>query len=259
METHIGNTVIEHCLWTKRFSVDKAYGHNETEAQINDSYEVELNSTVHEVLNAYAKPKGLGVWANLHLNGGKISGIPEEMNEVITTGKFFPAAETEGKYFGFWSEKAGSKEVYDPEKSLATDLYPAWDVYALKFDFENRTYTLKGYDEGEEIVYPEDPVKEGYIFVEWCTIDKTVCSPTNMSNKNMVLHPQWEVIALSSSSSSSAFSHPKSKTGLIVGLSVGIPVFIVVVVAIIVGVILFRKKKNEPQAMTDKPLLAADP
>ena len=74
-----------------------------------------------------------------------------------------------------------------------------------------------------------------------------------MSNKNMVLHPQWEIIEISSSSS--VPSHPKSNAGLIVGLSVGIPVFIVVVVAIVVAVILSKKKKNGE----DKPLLAADP
>ena len=90
-------------------------------------------------------------------------------------------------------------------------------------------------------MYPEDPAKEGHIFLEWCTIDKTVCSPTNMSNKNMVLHPQWEIIEISSSSS--VPSHPKSNAGLIVGLSVGIPVFIVVVVAIVVVSFHLRRKR----------------
>ena len=252
------NTIIDHCFWTKRFGDYSAYGYNETDIHMNNTYEIELNSTTQEDLNAYARSKGLKwPWVALHLDGGKIKGVSEDDSDyVITTGKLFPAAEIEGKHFGFWSEEAGSKKVYDPLKSYPTDLYPVWDKYALRFDFDNRTYSMNGYDEGETIVYPDDPTKEGYVFVEWCTIDKTVCSPTNMTGESIVLHPQWEAIEPPFSSSSSQNMHNPKKTELIIGLSVGILVFIAIIVAIVIGIAMFKKKQNaDPQAGVDRPLL----
>ena len=155
----------------------------------------------------------------------------------------------------------GSKDVYDPLKSTAIDLYPVWDKYVLRIYFDNRTYTMDGYDEGEAIVYPDEPTKEGYAFVGWCTIDSTVCSPTNMTGMSIVLHPQWEKIESSSSSSSSQNMHNPITIELIIGLSVGVPVFVVIVVAIIIGIAAFKKKKQNagPQAGVDRPLLTEKP
>ena len=138
----------------------------------------------------------------------------------------------------------GSKDVYDPLESTATDLYPVWNTYVLRFVFDDRAYILQGLKEGEAIAYPEEPTKEGYVFVGWCTADDTVCSPLNMPGKSSIFYPKWEDIA----------PLKARHMVLVFSLSVGVPVFVIAVAVIIALVVVFKKKgRNAPNPEIDRP------
>ena len=289
--------VLDHCLWTKDVGVEEAYGGNTSAVAVLNSTTAEFDVSTMLDLNDYAGDRGLSKWVMLHLNGGRLSGLAEE-DTLIVTQRNFPVPEKEDFVFSFWCTDERCTGVYDPATtSLADidDLYAAWTVrnFSLTFDYDNGTALEVWFMYGETIKYPPEPTRPGYTFSEWCTEDRKVCSPVYMPNKNIILHPQWTPVPLSSSSSSSSSlvsasnessastssttsvsssnsssssssgsggggkdRKMKKTLGTIVIASIVVSVIVIIMIAVAVVVIIVKKKRsNAKKVDVSKPLI----
>ena len=116
-------------------------------------------------------------WVLLHLNGGKISNLSQEVLSV--TANYLPAPVKEGEAFQYWCEDGACKKIYDPTTS---DLAQITDLYA-KFGVEVTVTVTVSLDVNGGDVAPSSkqvtfntpygdlpvPNKTGYIFIGWFT------------------------------------------------------------------------------------------
>ena len=198
------------CLWTKTTLVDDAYGKNSSSVVISVSSIAEMSEVTLEHLNQYSEEKKLGRWVMLRLNGGRIRGF-ESGETLIVTQRNFPVPAKEDHTFDFWCLDEECTKIYDPATTSlegVDQLYAAWTInsYLLTFDFDNGSKLENFFKYEEDIKYPQSPTRRGWIFLEWCTEDKEICSPVTMPKMNITLHPQWAQASYSSASSSSSSS-----------------------------------------------------
>lgn len=274
-----------HCFWSENVLVKEAFGKNSsTVTAFNSSLTVlDLNTLCN--LNQYSEGN-FGKWVMLHLNGGRICGF-ENDETLIVVQKVFPKPVKEYHTFSYWCLDERCTKIYEPTSTSLDDvieLYAAWTVnnYFLTFDFDNGT-TIEFIFKYEQIIdYPQDPIKSGYVFREWCTEDGKICSPVTMPCNNITLHPQWDKIVYSSvlstsslkstsensdqsSDDSSSSNNNNKKTiwekiftsGNLFIIVTAFLVFIIVVVLIIIIIVFVRRKhKRAGEIDTKRPLIS---
>ena len=179
-------TTISRCYWTSDTGCNVAYGKNQSRVNVTESTLVSLNTTTLEALNEYAANNEWCNWVMLHLNGGRIGNVSQ--GTIITIQKHFPDPVIDGNTFLFWFKDEDYTEKFDPTKddiSGITDLYAAWKVNTLTFDFGNGTTIGSPFSYETEIVYPNIEEREGYTFSGW---DNNI---TNMPANDLTITAKW--------------------------------------------------------------------
>ena len=231
---------VTHCLWTDTVGDYEICGSGSSHLTIESSEKVKMGTEALESLNKYAEAKNLETWTMLHLNGGKLGS--SESDTVLVTGKDFPVpASSNGIHvFSYWSATANCRERYDKKKNVS-ELYAAWDMHIVSFNYENGTRTEWGFKDGETIEYPPTPSKPGQKFAGWCTKDGKTCMPRTMHIEDIDLYPTWD--------------SSKMSKGTIIAISVGGFLGIVIIIVIIIVVVMFIKKRSEKNTGATRPLI----
>ena len=195
--SYIGNIVgyvyydvsITNCIWTNDVGCDVVNGTG-TPNITDTSLITALNATTISELNEYAEKDGTwSRWAMLHLNGGTINKISQDI-QICGLMKGLPVPAKEGHSVDFWCVDEACSEVYNQsttEMSGVTDLYAHWTInqYTLTFDFDNGTVSSVVLDFNATIEYPEEMTREGFNFIEWYP------RPEKMPAEGITVTAQW--------------------------------------------------------------------
>jgi len=104
-------------------------------------------------------------------NGEDNGGTPADRYYTRATAPDDPVKE--GSVFAGWYTDSGLHEVWDWNYLVTDDvtLYAAWDLpdteYTITFYVDRAVYSETTVGEGETIVLPAEPSKEGYRFIGW--------------------------------------------------------------------------------------------
>lgn len=177
------------CVWTYDVGVENATGAMDEWSDIIDVLLVDqLNVSVVDELNEDRNHiSELSRWIVLNLADGGVNGIKQDPIAAIED--YFPVPEKMGWRFMYWCVDEKCTDIFDPLKSNISEiseLYAQWEKeFTVFFDLGNGTVSEIHFIDGEAVVYPPDPVREGYGFVGW---DVNV---TKMSTYNVTVKAQW--------------------------------------------------------------------
>ena len=162
---------ITNCTWTYDVGTDNVIGDNLSYSYIKDiTFAEQLNTTIVDEMNDAANEVwGWTKWIILYLDEGKVNGLSQ--NILVVTQRVLPVPGKAGYKFTFWCKNEDCSEVYDPLTSNMTEINELYAQYVLAygvtFDYGNGTTTENILAYNETIVYPPDPVREGYAFIGW--------------------------------------------------------------------------------------------
>ena len=196
----------------------------------------------------YGRYCGPNFTVTLDVNGGNEL-IEKEMTIGCDRvyGELPNATRTGHTFLGWFTERTDGEKIESGDKVAILSnhiIYAHWSInkYALTFNFDNETEPeVRVLDFNESIVYPENPVREGYTFDGWDKI--LMFMPAN----DTTITALW--------------ASPLNVT-LIVGIVVPIIVLIVVVVVIVAIILYSRMKKverelNGRKSKISEPLIEA--
>ena len=193
------NSRIVNCFWTKDvdcgFIVGISDDSTKTESVL---YRDQLNEGVLDALNEKAKTSNLNKWTMLHLNGGKVNNLTQ--NVLVVAQNHFSAPVKERNAFVHWCTDYECSSVYDPTKGATgvTHLYAAWAIVYVVFSFLNGTTTepMEVFNGEPYGVLPEsESAMEGHSLC-WFTSDeeggKKVTPETKVTiSNNHTLYGRW--------------------------------------------------------------------
>ena len=162
-----GNTKISQCFWTDEEDTNVSYGFQYlTAPKVTNTYHVESNTTTMDTLNAWVSSKG-GLnhtkWMMLHLNGGKMGLVNEDI--LIVPQRPFPDPVKEGYSFAYWcTDPECTSDEFNGTLEGSTDLYAEWVInnYTVTFDFGNGTFLNMSFTFNTTIMYPDMTGVKGF-------------------------------------------------------------------------------------------------
>ncbi len=118
------------------------------------------------------------------LNGADHGGLPE--NRYYTAAKEPADPVREGFDFTGWYTDEGLSQIYDWSTIVEDNvtLYAGWTVdvpeYTARFYVDRVLYATQTYNEGDTVVPPEPPAKEGFAFKGWKHYTEGMTAAGNM-------------------------------------------------------------------------------
>lgn len=146
----------------------------------------------------YVKEINTAPTITLNLNGhGDNYTVSPEFNTVLT----LPTPTADGYSFLGWYYNESLKTKAETNVSCFEDstFYAKWiKNYKITFNTDGGTVIAdQTVDEGSKVVMPEDPTKEGHLFVDWYTDPEftTVFNRDTKVTSNMTLYAKWSADA----------------------------------------------------------------
>ena len=151
--------------------------------------EKELGSKVEYDHTLYAQWRANNYTVTFNVNGGDDLEEPSKAVTFHSTYGTLPTPTRMGHTFLGWfneyNESITSETTVTSPMNHA--LYAQWraNEYTVTFDFANGTKVEKVFYFNDDIIYPDDFVREGYMFVEWNP------RPDVMPSNNLTINAQW--------------------------------------------------------------------
>lgn len=145
----------------------------------------------------YVPPSATNYTVTFYMNDG--TGAAYTTTSVVADEMVSKPADPtrEGYAFSGWYENAECTEAYDFDLLVMENisLYAGWSQpgpYSITFDSAGGSAVpAQIVAENQIVVEPEDPEKEGYVFLGWLTSDNAYYEFDEVTNKNFTLTADW--------------------------------------------------------------------